>query len=209
MRNASKICVITAIVLWVVAAFALLMTWIGTQFLPAGYAYESVFDKAGNQWIMPAWDVSLGLVAFGISLCIGLKKKEKINWLPLLLGVAGAIVGLVVALELKSALPAKVGIHYTSQGLTAWRLIWRHFTPVIAGLLAALAAHWNRIASRDERILAENEAYKEHYDLSGDPIFAESESTIGLDSYAEDFSVKKKPAHRLKRSLRNKKKKEQ
>ena len=205
MRKTTKILLIVAILLWAVAAFALLMTWLGVRFVPAGYTYESVFDQVGRQWLMPVWDVALGLVAFGIALAMGLKNKEKLNWIPLLLSVAGAILALIVALELKDALPAKVGTQYASQGLTAWRLIWRHLSPVAAGILAAVAARLSHSATRDERILAENEAYKEHYDLSGDPIFAESESTLGLETYAEDFGVKK-PAHRLKRSLRKKQK---
>lgn len=206
MRKAAKILLIVAILLWAVAAFALLMTWLGVRFVPAGYTYESVFDQAGRQWLMPVWDVALGLVAFGIAWTMGFKKKEKLNWIPLLLSVAGAILALIVALELKDALPAKVGTHYASQGLTPWRLIWRHLSPVAAGVLTAIAARLNHLSSREERIWAENEAYKEHYDLSGDPIFSESSSTIGLDTYAEDFAVKK-PAHPLKRSLRKKKNK--
>ncbi len=206
MRKVAKICVITAILLWAVALFALFMTWLGTRFVPVGYTYESIFDKEGNAWLMPTWGAALGIVAAGAILCITLKKKENANWIPLILAVAGAVVGLVVALELKSALPAKAGTAYDVQGLSTWRLIWRHFTPVMAGALTAIAAWLNRAATRDERILAENEAYKEHYDLSGDPVFAESESTIGLDTYAEDFGIKR-PTHRLKRSLRRKKNK--
>lgn len=205
MRKASKICIIAAILLWAVALFALLMTWLGVRFVPAGYGYVSIFDIEGNEWMMDAWDVALGAVAIGISLCMAFKKRENANWIPLILAVVGAVVALVVALELKSALPAKVGTAYDVQGLTAWRLIWRHFSPVIAGGLTAVAAYLNCTATRDERILAENEAYKEHYDLSGDPLFTDSgASTIGLDSYAEDFGVKK-PTHRLKKSLRRKK----
>jgi len=206
MRKASKICIIAAILLWAVAAFALLMTWLGIRFVPAGYGYVSIFAIEGNEWMMPTWDVALGAVAIGISLCMAFKKRENANWIPLILAVVGAVVALVVALELKSALPAKVGTAYDVQGLTAWRLIWRHLSPVAAGVLAAIAAWLNRAASREERIWAENEAYKEHYDLSGDPLFADSgASTIGLDTYAEDFGVKK-PTHKLKRSLRKKNK---
>ena len=201
MRTVAKICVITAIVLWAVAAFALLMAWLGTHFVPAGYDYVSIFDQEGNRWIMPAWDAALGAVGVAIALCMSFKKKENRNWIPLILGVVGAAVAVAVALELKSALPVSVGTHYLKQGLTPWRLIWRHLTPAIAGVLAAVAAWLNRAATRDERICAENEAYKEHYDLSGDPIFADS--TIELETYAQDFSIPR-PTRKLKRSLRKK-----
>lgn len=206
MRKASAICTIAAGVLWAVALFALLMTLLGTHFVPVGYTYVSIFQVAGNGWILPAWGASLVVVLVSAVLCRVLKKKEALNWLSLLLSLAGAAVALVVALEIKGALPEKVGVQYASQGISAWRLIWRHLTPVFAGVLVAVAARLNHVASRDERILAENEAYREHYDLSGDPLFADKEvSTIGLDTYAEDFGVKK-PARKLKRSLRRKKK---
>ena len=201
MRIIAKIFVIVAICLWAVGAFALLATYIGTRLIPTGYDYVSVFDMAGNQWIMPAWITAIAAIAAGFVLCCVLKAKENANWIPLVLGVVGAAAALIVALELKSALPVKVGTQYLDQGLTAWRLIWRHFTPVPAGVLVAVAAWLNRTSSRDERIYAENEAYKEHYDLSGDAVFADS--TIGLETYAEDFGIPK-PKRKLKRSLRKK-----
>ncbi len=204
MHKASKVCVIVAILLWVVAAFALLMTWLGTRFVPMGYDYVSVFDVAGNQWLLPAWSAAVAAVAVGIGLCILLKKRENANHIPFILALVGAVLALIVALELKSALPVKVGTQYSSQGITAWRLIWRHLTPVAAGALTAVAAWISRTANRAARIQAENDAYKEHYDLSGDPLFADGQpSTIGLETYAEDFGVKR-PARKLKRSLRKK-----
>lgn len=204
MQKASKICVISAIVLWVIAVFALLMTWLGTRFVPVGYDYVSVFDVAGNEWLLPVWSAAIAAVAVGIGLCILLKKRENANHVPFILALVGGILALIVALELKSALPVKVGTQYSSQGITAWRLIWRHLTPVAAGLLTAIAAWISRTANRAARIQAENDAYKEHYDLSGDPLFADGQpSTIGLETYAEDFGVKR-PARKLKRSLRKK-----
>ena len=204
MQKASKICVISAIVLWVVAVFALLMTWLGTRFVPTGYDYVSVFDVAGNEWLLPAWGAAMAAVAVGICLCILLKKRENANHIPFILALVGGVLALIVALELKSALPVKVGTQYNNQGITVWRLIWRHLTPVAAGLLTAVAARLTRAANRAARIQAENDAYKEHYNLSGDPLFADSQpSTIGLETYAEDFGVKC-PARKLKRSLRKK-----
>lgn len=207
MRKAATILRIVALALFIVALAAMLLTVLGIRYVPAGYNYVSIFDVEGNEWLLPTWGVALGLVAVALLLCRLLCKKENSNWIPLLIAAGGAILALVVALEIKGALPSKVGVQYPTEGITAWRLIWRHLTPVFAGALVAVAAWFNRVCTRDERILAENEAYKEHYDLSGDPLFAEGgDSTIGLEEYAEDFGVKK-PARRLKRSLRQRKKK--
>lgn len=204
MRNASKFCFVIAVLLWAVALFALLIAVLGTLLIPMGEGYVSVFETEGNQWLMPCWILSVVGLAVAGGLCIALKNKERLNLLPLLLAVAAAVVGLIVALAMRDALPERVGTQYASQGITAWRLIWRHLTPVIAGVFLALSAWLNRLANRNERLRAESDAYKEHYDLSGAPLFSDGDkSTIGLDTYGEEPG-NKKPARKLKRSLRHK-----
>lgn len=204
MRKLSTFCFVVAILLWAVALFALLIAALGMLLIPMGEGHVTVFDMEGNQWLMPCWILSVVGLAVAGGLRIALKNKEMLNLLPLLLAVAAAVVGLIVALALRTALPAHVGTQYASQGITAWRLIWRHLTPVMAGVFIALSAWLNRLASRNERLRAENDAYKEHYDLSGAPLFSDGDkSTIGLDTYGEEFGIQK-PARKLKRSLRHK-----
>lgn len=206
MQKASKICFALGILFWLVALFALVIVILATTLIPAGYNYVSIFQKEGNGWLMPVWIASVAVLLIAFILCKVFKKQEKLSLIPMVVGLVAAVAALVVALDLKGLLPVQVGLQYDEQGLTAWRLIWRHLTPVAAGLLAAVSAWLNRRICRDERIAAENAAYTDHYDLSGDPVFSDGESTLGLDAYAEEFGVKK-PGHRLKRSLRRKKNK--
>ena len=46
---------------------------------------------------------------------------------------------------------------------------------VFAGVLTAIAAGMHRIACRSDRIRRENEQYESVYDLSGDPLFADTD----------------------------------
>lgn len=200
MRTVAKVCMITAIVLLAVAlvfqSFAL-------------YAVTNLTVKdelASNEWLVPLWIASLILLPVALVLGILFKKKERLPLAPLIMAAVGALFALIVALALWNALPSQVNLNSLNQiqGLTPWRLVYRHLTSMIAGLLIVIACHLNGKATRDERIQAENEAYKEHYNLTDTKaVFKDEESTIGLNTYAEEFS-QKAPKRRLKRSLRDK-----
>ena len=206
MQKASKISFVLGILIWLVALFALVIVILATTLIPAGYNYVSIFQEEGNGWLLPVWIASMVALLAAFILCKVFKKQENLSLIPLSIGLLAGVAALVVALELKNLLPVQVGLQYDEQGINDWRLVWRHLTPVAAGLFVAVSAWLNRRVCRDERIAAENAAYTDHYDLSGDPVFSDGDSTIGLDTYAEDFGIKK-PGHRLKRSLRRKKNK--
>lgn len=197
MRTFAKVSNIIAIVLLAVALLFQSMA------IYAVTTRETVKELAENQWLIPVWIASLVLLILALVLGMLFKKKERINLLPLLLAAAGTLFSLLVAMALWNALPSQVNLNSINQiqGLTVWRLIYRHLSSVAAGLFIMVACHLNGKASRDERIQRENDAYKEHYDLSGKVLFKDEESTIGLSQYGEDFG-EKKPARRLKRSQR-------
>lgn len=197
MRTFAKVSNIIAIVLLVVAILFQSMA------IYAVTTRDTVKELAENQWLIPAWIASLVLLILALVLGLLFKKKERINLLPLLLAAAGTLFSLMVAMALWNALPSQVNLNSINQtqGLTVWRLIYRHLSSVVAGVFIMMACHLNGKASRDERIQRENDMYKEHYDLSGKVLFKDAESTIGLNQYGEDFG-EKKPARRLKRSQR-------
>lgn len=197
MRTFAKVSNIIAIVLLVVAILFQSMA------IYAVTTRDTVKELAENQWLIPVWIASLVLLILALVLGLLFKKKERINLLPLLLAAAGTLFSLMVAMALWNALPSQVNLNSINQtqGLTVWRLIYRHLSSVVAGVFIMMACHLNGKASRDERIQRENDMYKEHYDLSGKVLFKDEESTIGLNQYGEDFG-EKKPARRLKRSQR-------
>lgn len=173
MQKLPKYLHLAAIILWAVGALALLLTMSAQLFLPQN---PQVFGDAGQGWVMPAWIVSIVAVLAAIILCKALYKKEKEGWLPFVLSLVGAVIGLVVALHLKGLLPEIVGLQYETQGLSTWKLMWRHLTPVAAGVLIAVASWINRAEARRIRVAAENASYKNVYDLPDEPIFHDNRS---------------------------------
>jgi len=196
MRTFAKVCNITAIVFLTIATVI-------QGFAVHAVGKSNVTALTENRWLMPVWIAALVLLPVALVLGMLFKKKERINLLPLLLAAVGTLFSLLVALALWNALPSQVNLNSINQtqGLTVWRLIYRHLSSAAAGVLVMVACHLNGKASRDERIQHENDMYKEHYDLSGKVLFKDEESTIGLNQYGEDFG-EKKPARRLKRSQR-------
>lgn len=200
MRTVAKICMITAIILLTVAlVFQCFALYAITHFTVNE-------ELAGNGWLVPLWLASLILLPVSLVLGMLFKQKERLPLIPLLMGAVGALFSLMVALALWNALPSQVNLNSLNQiqGLTPWRLVYRHLTSVAAGLLIVVACHLNGKSTREERIQKENEAYKEHYNLTDTKaVFKDEESTLGLNTYAEEFG-EKAPKRRLKRSLREK-----
>ena len=200
MRTVAKVCMIIAVVFLAVAV-------VFQSFALYAITHFTINDElANNSWLVPLWTVSLILLPVSLVLGILFKKKERLPLLPLFVAAVGTLFALIVALALQNALPSQVNLNSLNQiqGLTPWRLVYRHLTSVAAGLLIVIACYLSGKATREERIQAENEAYKEHYNLTDTAaVFKDEESTIGLNTYAEEFG-QKAPKRRLKRSLRDK-----
>lgn len=133
---------------------------------------------AEHGWLMPVWIAALVLLPIAAVINPIVKEKEKAPFLPLALALMGALLALIVALTLRDALPVKVGSDVSinnEQGLDSWKLTYRHLSSVFAGVLIAIAAGINHIASRNDRIRTENEQYESVYDLGGDPLFADTD----------------------------------
>lgn len=131
-----------------------------------------------NGWLIPVLIVALVLLIAAAITNTVFKKNEKWTALPIALGLIGAALALVVALTLRDAFPVQAGSNvsiHNEQGLSDWKLIYRHLSSVFAGVLTAIAAGMHRIACRGDRIRRENEQYESVYDLSGDPLFTDTE----------------------------------
>ena len=191
MQKLPKYLYVAAIVLWSVAALALLLLLSARLLLPQ----PQIFDTAGQGWVLPVWIASIVVVLVSLILCKALYKKEKGTLIPFALSLIGAGISLVVAVHLKGLLPEIVGLQYETQGLSNWKLIWRHLTPVFAGVLIAVVSWMNHVEARRLRIAAENASYKSVFDLPEDPVF-----------HAAPDEEENAP-RRLKKSLRRKKNK--
>ena len=145
-------------------------------------------------WLIPMWCVMLGVLPVAAILCRIFRERGKWLTLPLCVAAVGTIMALVVALTLYAWLKPEtyLGVEY---GLTFWKLCYRHLTSVVAGLLTVAACIAYMVECRAARIRRENDAYKSIYNLEGDPLFRDTDSsTLGLEREEEP--------RRLKRSQR-------
>ena len=144
-------------------------------------------------WLVPTWCATLVLLIVAFILVV--KRGKDYRWQMWLLigGLVGAVATFVVAITLRDALPEQLIVSGEVQGLTTWKLLYRHMSSVLVGLLIALIAGLQRAISRAEGRRAAS-------------TFDPTASTIGLDSFGGDDSAYQKPK-RLKRSLRRSKQK--
>lgn len=143
-------------------------------------------------WLVPVWGGMLPLLI--VAFVLLLKLGDRHPWPPIILigALIGAIAALIVALALRDALPHHISASGETQGLTTWRLLYRHISSVLVGVLIAAEAGIQWGFCHRERRKAQA-AVNDH-----------STSTIGLDSFAGDDSAYDKPK-KLKRSLKYKK----
>ncbi len=145
-------------------------------------------------WLVPVWCGMLALLIAAFVL-VG-KMGARYPWQPIILigALVGAFAAFIVALALRDALPDHLNVTGATQGLTTWKLLYRHISSVLVGVLVAVEAGIKWGICRRERRKAQA--------VINDP----ATSTIGLDSFAGDDSAYAKPK-KLKRSLRRAKEK--
>lgn len=198
MRTTAKITTWLAGILLVISTAFQLLAMLGGVLLNN----SSVLDD--KPWLLTGWIAALALLLVGFILNSVLKEKGHWPLLPLILSAVGAFLALLVALTLKNTFPSQISSTGAIQGLTTWRLCYRHLSSVAVGVLVAFAALLHIFENRAQRIKKENDEYKSIYDLSGAPLFKDN-STIGLEYYAGEDGSGPKP--KRKRSLRQAEKK--
>lgn len=144
-------------------------------------------------WLTPVWAGMLVLLI--VAYVLLLKLSERYPWQPILFFTAlvGTIAALAVAFTLRDALPGHLNVTGETQGLTTWRLLYRHISSALVGVLIAAEALIQWIRNR--------RAHKKALEAANDTV----SSTIGLENFAGD-AVYAKPK-KLKRSLRRAKEK--
>ena len=161
---------------------------------------QSVLQE--QTWLLPVWVavIVLPLAAQILLACLHGKKGWPVVCAVLVL--LAAVLALLVLLALREAFPPQTGANGT-QGLTAWRLCYRHGLSILAPLMTVAAALLQELENRALRRRREMEEEGTILDLSGKPLFRD-ESTLGLAHFGGDEATDAESPRKLKRSLRHK-----
>ena len=138
----------------------------------AGVAISNVTAIQEATWLIPTWvTMVVCLVAAPVLYQVG-KNKEGLPLFAMGAGILTAILALPIALTLQAALPMQVSASNISatgeQGLDAWKLITRHYSPMVVGLVVAVMGFVAHKQNRDARIYKEEHSYEEQFSLSDD-----------------------------------------
>ena len=149
---------------------------------------------------MAMWGIHInnsGLISLG-------KPEDQYNMLPLILATAGlaaavalfsflprrlrfiglilmgivAVVFIPLALDLSRQFPPYVSSGGEDRGLTTWSMIYRHMLPVATAALALAAWICDKALHRQLQLRLREEAKKEHFDLSGGPLFIDKDKDL-------------------------------
>ncbi len=189
---------------WVAGILLVISTAFQLLALIGGVLLSNNTIQEDTPWLVPAWIAALAALLLSFVLLRILAHRGRWPLLPLILAAVGALLALIVAMALKNAFPAQLDADGGTQGLTTWRLVYRHYSSVAVGVCTAIAALLQMLLNRSEQRRREEEEYKPAYDLSGGALFKD-ESTIGLEEYAG--GEKPESPRKRKRSLRHAEKK--
>ena len=147
-------------------------------------------DKVYTLWPL----IALVVLLWAAVLLFTIWKKRAYIGL-IVAGIAG-IAAIVLAFDLMRAFPAQISTT-GDVGLSTWKMVYRHMSPILISLLMVPAFICDRIATKQEqaRLVASGKA---RFDLSGAPIFSDG-STLGLSVAAEGPEI---TTRREKRSVR-------
>ena len=132
-----------------------------------GVSISTVKALVEATWLVPTWIVMMVFIALPLILYPWWKKQEILPLVMMGMSLVGAILALVIALTLQAALPLQVSgtsISATGeQGLDAIKLITRHYSPMVVGLVMAVIAFLRFKQNRDVRVSEEEDSYTSQF----------------------------------------------
>ena len=174
MRKGKKFLNILLYIFLTLVLFYQVMGLISVTAGPAILGASAPAKLQAAKGLIPSWILMTIAVGLSVVLTKVWRDQEKKLLIPMILGLTGAVLALLVALTLRAALPLQIADTTVSQtgvqGLSGWKLFWRHLTPIGIGIGSAIVSfcHWRKL--RSERILKEDESYQENFALeSGIP----------------------------------------
>lgn len=125
-----------------------------------GYAPPEEIRNAA--WLVPLWLVTTLLIVVTMILCALWKKKEKLSLIPMVTGLVGAVLALVIALTFYG--PYDMVLNRNGElAQSDWDWFWRHLSLVLVSLIAAVFSFLRFKSLRDARVRQEENAYEEQF----------------------------------------------
>lgn len=141
-------------------------------------------------WLVPVWAGMLVLLIAVYVLLVTLGDRRPWPTIIFVGALVSAFAALMVVFALRDALPGQLNATGETQGMTTWKLLYRHASSVAVGILVAIEAAVQWVRCRREHKKAEA--------TITDP----ASSTIGLDGFAGDDGIAYAKPKKLKRSLK-------
>lgn len=128
-----------------------------------GVSISTVPELVEATWLVPTWIVMIVLIALPLIFYWWWKEKETLPLVMMGMSLVGALLALLIALTLQAALPLQVSATSISatgeQGLDAIKLVTRHYSPMVVGLVMAVIAFLRFKKNRDNRVREEESSY--------------------------------------------------
>lgn len=200
MRTASKT------ILWIAGILLVILSALQALAI-YGVVTNSPTLPEKQPWLLPVWIGIPVVYVAAIVLFAVLAERDRLPLLAVAIAAAGAVAAVIVAMSLQNEFPVRIASSGADQGLSVWKLICRHYSVSLVGVLIAAAALLQlpvNAAARRRDMGGETT----RYDLGGKPLFRDSGSTIGLTEFAGGEAGSGLP-RREKRSVRRAREKEE
>ena len=175
MRTASKtILWISGILLVILSALQALAIY--------GVVTNSPTLPEKQPWLLPVW-IGIPVVYVAAIVLFGiLAERDRLPLLAVAIAAAGAVAAVIVAMSLQNEFPVRIASSGADQGLSVWKLICRHYSVSLVGVLIAAAALLQLPVNAAARRRRDMGGETTRYDLGGKPRFRDSGSTIAVTS---------------------------
>lgn len=201
MRTASKT------ILWIAGILLVILSALQALAI-YGVVTNSPTLPEKQPWLLPVWIGIPVVYVAAIVLFAVLAERDRLPLLAVAMAAAGAVAAVIVAMSLQNEFPVRIASSGADRGLSVWKLICRHYSVSLVGVLIAAAALLQLPVNAAARRRRDMGGETTRYDLGGKPLFRDSGSTIGLTEFAGGEAGAGLP-RREKRSVRRAREKEE
>lgn len=169
MRTASTV---SKICMWVFFCLSLLFHTLALIGLAMNNRSAIEQEKTAVVYDLVPMLIGVGIMLISVVLFTVLPKGRLI---PLIAAAAAGVLLVFVTVDLGKTFPPSIGADGSDVGLTAWRLVYRHYSMVLTPLCMAVAYFTGRAADKAEQARF-NESYRSQYHFDGAPLFRDEDS---------------------------------